>query len=401
MRIGIPLLALLILVSAALAGENKPEKARTPADSAAIDTLIAQLSADSYQEREEAVRRLIAVGAPALGALRRIADDKQADPDLRLRAARAAYAIATVKIDMVRRLGEHKSDQSNPAFCRATRVAVSPDGKHAVTTGTDNIRYWDLASCRQIRAFGAIKQGYRSVAFAPDGRSIAAGGRNGKVYLFDVNKGKLLHEMAGHTQEVWSVVFAADGKQVLSGSPDRSIRVWDAAAGKPIRTFPNVRDKVRCLALSPDGKLLAAGHFAAGNVRLWDVEKGTEVRVLKGHESEVTSVGFSADGKFLVSSGFDKTVRIWRVADGKELKCLKGYSAHVEWAAFTPDGRRVVACAWDEDPALRLWDAASGKQLGVSEKMAEGLLSMAVLPDGRQALTTGKDGAVRLWRWER
>ena len=404
MRIVSGLFALLVLVLAALGGENKPENAKAPAGTPAIDKLIAQLSADSFKEREEAIRRLIAVGPPALGALRRIADDKRADPDVRLRAARAAYAIATIRIEIVRRLGEHKGVRNNPAFVRVMRVGLSPDGKRAVTTGTDNIRYWDLASGKQIRAFGEINQGYRSVSIAPDGRSVIAGGRKGAVHLFDVNTGKLLREMTGHNMEVWSVLFTVDGKQVLTGSSDRTIRVWDTATGKQVRAFKGVGDMVRCLALSPDGKLLAAGHCVAGRpgtVRLWDAAKGTEIRALKGHELDITCVAFSADGKYLVSSSFDQTVRIWRVADGTEVKCLKGHTAHVEWAAFTPDGRRVVSSAWDEDPTLRLWDAASGKQLGVSERMTEGLLSFAVLPDGRHALTGGKDGVVRLWRWER
>src|SRR5579875_1728174 len=178
--------------------ENKPEKTTAPSDAENIDKWIAQLGAESFKEREEAIRRLIAIGPAALGPLRRIADDKHADPDVRLRAARAAFAIATVKIEMVRRLGAHTSGPQDPSFRRATRVALSPDGKHAVTTGADNIRYWDLASGKQIRAFGGTAQGYRSVSFAPDGRTIAAGGRRGNVYLFDVHMGKLLQEMKGH-----------------------------------------------------------------------------------------------------------------------------------------------------------------------------------------------------------
>lgn len=403
MRIGTGLLALAVLVLSAKGEENRSEKAKPPVDAAAINKLIVQLDADSFKEREEAIRRLIAIGAPALAPLRRTADDKRTDPDVRLRAARAAYAISTVKIEMVRRLGEHTGEPNNVGSRWARRVALSPDGKHAVTAGWDNIRYWDLTSGKQIRAFGENKQGYWSLSFSPDGQRVIAGGRN--VYLFDVKTGKLLHEMTGHTQVVWGALLTADGKQALSGAWDRSIRVWDTATGKEVRAFKGVRDNVRCMALSPDGKLLAAGHFAAekgpGTIRLWDVEKGTEVRALKGHELEIASIAFSPDGTALVSCSYDKTVRIWRVADGKELKCLKGHAGGIEGAVFTPDGRHVVSCGWDDDPTLRLWDVLTGKQLGVSETLADGLPSVAVLPDGRHALTTGKDGAVRLWRWAR
>lgn len=386
--------------------KSKPETAKAPADDAEdIDKLIAQLGADSFKEREEAIRRLIAVGPPALAALQRIADDAHADPDVRLRAGRATFAIGTVKIEAVRRFGEHSGDPNNASFRWASRVALSPDGKYAVTAGMDALRYWDLGKQKLVRVFGAKKQGYWSVSFSPDGRRVLAGARNRNVCLFDVNTGQLLHEMTGHTQEIWGAAFTADGKQALTGSWDQSIRVWDVTTGKQSRAFNNVRDHVRCLALSPDGKLLAAGHFAVvngpGTIRLWDVAKGTEVRVMKGHELEVTSVAFSADGKSLVTSSFDKTVRIWRVADGKEVKCLKGHTGRIECAVFTPNGQRVVSCAGESDPTLRLWDVSSGKQLGESEQVAEGFLSLAALPDNRHCLTAGKDGSIRLWRWTR
>jgi WD40 repeat protein len=391
---------------------NKPEKTKTPADAEDIDKLIARLGADSFKEREEAIRRLIAVGPAALGPLRRIADDKRVDPDVRLRAARAAFAIATVKIELVRRLGEHtgppknrKGLPNNPDYRWVARVAVSPDGKHAVTAGMDALRYWDLVNNRQIRIFGQNKQGYWAMSFSPDGKWVVAGARNRNVCLFDVNTGKLLYEMTGHTQEVWGAVFTAEGKQVLTGSWDHTIRVWDTATGKQIRVFKGVQDSVRCLALSPDGKLLAAGHFAVvdgpGIVRLWDVEKGVEVRSMKGHELEITSISFSADGKSLLTSSFDKTIRLWRVADGKEEKCFRGHTGRIECAVFTPDGRRVVSCGAESDPTMRLWDVSSGKQLGETEPVEEGFLGIAALPDGQQALTTGKDGTVRLWRWAR
>ncbi|HEY7327065.1 MAG TPA: WD40 repeat domain-containing protein [Gemmataceae bacterium] len=385
--------------------ESKEEKSSKSADAEDIDKWISQLGAVSFKEREDAIQRLIAIGPSALRALRRVADDKLADPDVRLRAARAAFAIATVKIDMVRRLGEHKGQPNNPNSCWATRGVISPDGKHAVTAGMDAVRYWDLTNNRQIRVFGENRQGYWSVAFSPDGRRIVGAGNNNIVRLFDVNTGKLLHEMKGHAQAIWGVVFSPDGKQVLSGSWDRSIRVWDTETGKQLRTFNGVRDSVRCLALSPDGKLLAASHFAAVNgpgiLRLWDLTKGTEVRSMKGHELEITSISFSSDGKSLLTSSFDRTIRVWQVADGKEVKCLRGHSGRIECAVFTPDGRRVVSCADESDPTLRLWDVSSGRQLGETEQVEQGFLGIAPLPDNQHALTTGKDGSVRLWRWER
>jgi WD40 repeat protein len=384
--------------------EKKSEQPKDSDDAETIDKLIGQLSADSYKEREDAVRRLIAIGAPALALLQRIANDTQADPDLRLRAARAAFAIGTIRIESVRVLGEHSAEPNNPNFRWATRVAISPDGKRAVTAGVVALHYWDLSNQKLIRVFGQNKQGYWSVSFSPDGKRIIAGARNRTLCLFEASSGKLLKEMTGHSAEIWGAVFTADGKQAISGSWDRSIRVWDLETGKQSRAF-NVRDQVRGFALSPDGKLLAASHFAVvngpGTIRIWDVQKGTEIRSMTGHQMEISQLAFSPDGKQLVSSSFDKTVRIWRVADGKEIKQLKGQNGRIEGAVFTPDGKRILSCCAEGDPSLRMWDASSGKQLGESDKMEPGFLGLAALSDSRQCLTVGRDGAVRLWRWVR
>ncbi len=397
-----PILLALVL-STALGRDAKPEKDQSSTESKSLEKLIAQLDGKTFQEREEAVRLLVALGSEASATLERTASDLTVDPDVRLRAARASYAISAVRIEMVRVLGEHTRPNNDPGMQWVRRIALSPDGKYAVTSGGDGIRYWDLAARKQIRLFGENHNGYWSLAFSTDGRRVIAGGD--KVYIFDVNTGNIVHAMTGHDQTVWGTLLTADGKGAISGAWDQSIRVWDTETGKSTRTFKNVRGMVRCLSLSPDGKLLAAGHFMAdaspGTIRIWDVEKGTEIRAMPGHSMEVTSLSFSKDGKTLLSSSFDKTVRLWNVTDGKELKRFQGSMNRVECAAFTPDGRRIVACGDETDPHVHLWDVSSGKLLGVSERVDGGLLHVVVLPDGRQCLTAGKDGAVRLWRWSR
>jgi WD40 repeat protein len=390
---------LVAMLSTAFGGESNQDKDASKTDADAVEKWLSQLNATEYQQREEAIRGLISVGPSAIAPLERLADDLNADPDVRLRAARAAFAIGAIKIELVRTLGG--PNDRDPSWSR--RVALSPDGKYAVTVGGQAIRYWDLAAGKLIRTFGENNNGFWSVVFSPDGKSIIAGGN--KIYIFDVNTGKLSASLSGHTRDAWGIARSLDGSRVFSGAWDQSIRVWDVKTGQAARVFKNVRGMVRCLALSPDGKLLASGHFNAdggpGTIRLWDVEKGEEIRSMAGHQMEVTSISFSSDGKHLLTSGFDKTVRLWNVADGKEIKRFQGGMNRVECAVYTPDGRRILTCGDETDPYLRMWEVSSGKLLSESERVEQGLLAVAALPDGRQCLTTGKDGTVRLWRWSR
>jgi WD40 repeat protein len=121
-----------------------------------------------------------------------------------------------------------------------------------------------------------------AVRYSPDGKLLAlAGGyskpRYDSVKLWDVNAGKVILELQGHTDTILGLVFTPDGKHLITGSFDHSINVWDIATGKQITSWIAHDSVIRHLAISPSGKLLAScggDHFA----RVWDLEKIIETK---------------------------------------------------------------------------------------------------------------------------
>ena len=67
-----------------------------------------------------------------------------------------------------------------------------------------------------------------SIAFSPDGKFIASGGRDSRIEIWDVATGLSLRELRGHTGPVLAVAVSPDGRMIASGSEDRTIRIWDA-----------------------------------------------------------------------------------------------------------------------------------------------------------------------------
>ena len=152
---------------------------------------------------------------------------------------------------------------------------------------------WDLASRKRLIGEPlAVKEGsVRSVAFSPDGKTIAAGyngddPREGGVVLWDVAAHKRLVDepLAGKEGLVASVAFSPDGKTIAAGYGGRNARgggvvLWDVATRKRLIDEPlSMEEGVQSVAFSPDGKTIAAGYArgrdrgGVGGVLLWDVD---------------------------------------------------------------------------------------------------------------------------------
>ena len=90
--------------------------------------------------------------------------------------------------------------------------------------------------------------------------------------------------------DVFSVAFSPDGKTLASGSRDAPVKLWDIATGLELRSFEGHENTVRSVAFSPDGKIVASGSFDK-QVKLWDITNGKELRTFNGHTETVHAVG--------------------------------------------------------------------------------------------------------------
>ncbi|HMJ64931.1 MAG TPA: WD40 repeat domain-containing protein, partial [Candidatus Binatia bacterium] len=157
----------------------------------------------------------------------------------------------------------------------AFRFWFSPDGRMLIGIGRSNsVELWDVAT-RSLRTNWVVdpQPGFLSpVAFSPNGRTVALGGSDDVIRLYELATGKLSGAFIGHKQNVFSLAFSPDGRTLASAGDDSTLRLWNVATQQELLVDRRLGGALREVMFSPDGQLLAAGSsmsFQSGGIRFY------------------------------------------------------------------------------------------------------------------------------------
>ena len=280
---------------------------------------------------------------------------------------------------------------------RAIGFDLSPNNpKRSVmaTSGnpTNTARLWDVQSGRSLLTLSGHTGFVSSATFSRDGALIATASQDGTARLWDRATGRTTAVLRSLDGPVFGAVFSPDGTRVATWGPDGTILLWDARSGEQLLTLKGHSDQVTSLAFTADGRRMVSGSVDT-KVIVWDTESGAAEMRLKAAWQPVLGVAVSNDGRMIATVIRGTNVRIWNFVTGDLQAEIKGTAAAYT-LAFSPEGDRLVTT---EIGALKTWDVRTGRLLATMTGHTMAPFALAFSANGGQIVTGSLDETVRVW----
>lgn len=426
--------ALLVAAAAAAPGDAPRKQA---ADTATTAVAAAEQKLQQMHSAAQAATTAATTAAAAADAMTQKVLETQkpaGDAAMALRAAQAARRLAAQQHDLAAR--------------EAADAAGALPGARDALARAETLLATNKQSLEQATAAAAAAVApIRSVAFSPDGRTVATVGDHPDAHLWDAETGSALSSFAGHASALVGVAFLPGGRLVTAGrdaaaiawepsppwrlertlgtadgtggiadraltldwSPDSTLllvgggvpsrsgelSLFQVASGERVLHLPEAHDDAILAArFAPDGKRVATAS-ADKYLRTFDTADGRVLRRFEGHTNYVLGVAWKADGQTLASAGADGTVKVWDADTADQRLSIGPFTRHVTAVRFMGDGDTLVAAGGDR--IVRMLSASSGGTIRTFPEVPAWIHALDVAPGGEVLVVGGADGGVRTW----
>ncbi len=297
-------------------------------------------------------------------------------------------------------------------------LAFAPDGKTLAFMSGDpdivfpkqssELRVFDVSGKERFTLKEAQTGFVTTFAFSPDGKTLATGGKDHSVLVWDIVTGSLISSVGLHTGIISHLKFFPDGKTLVSAGRDLQVKVWDMTV-KDYFEVPQRRDFHNSISFSPDSTTAAVGG-GDGSITLWNLSSFEKIMAFQAHAAKLHNIVFGPEGAKLASESADGSLKVWDAASGAQLVSFTGHRFRgppIDVGGLFYDGNRLISAPRStrarrlEPPATIEWDLATGKR---TNSVRGSAFSVFVLAEtGKVAASAGgyDDGSgsyeIKLW----
>ena len=348
-----------------------------------------------------------------------------------------AFSIVTLLIAGILSNGSLAQDQTHWHFAEGAKMRLgkgkindikfSPNGRRFAVATSIGIWMYNAHTGEELSVLAVLPGEGRmvtTIAFSPDGRTLASGEFGGTGRLWDVTTGKPIatFKEVPHQRypDLRALVFSEDGTKLIGASWNNEISVWGLGENtKPPTILPIAGREASwgttdLMQLSLNAAFLAIAEpspevWENRNflIKLWDATTGKQLHTLTGHTRWVKSIAFSADSKTLASGDEYETIRLWDTTTGKLKATLNwGRGMGTYSLAFSPNGRFLASGHRD---GVKLWDNTVKPKQQTDNAIGnyqhtldfhghkDYVSKLTFSPDGKTLLTGSKDGTIQAW----
>jgi WD40 repeat protein len=411
------------------------EKSKAFADAVIADAdMKTKLAAEAKAAAEKAIEEVAALSFAA-GQLKPAYDKTLAEaPDKRNQATNTLESAAKSLAGAEQELKRAETRKSVTGHELELALAAAGRASNTVATTAATLeaavafqRQTDADLGRLKKAALAAEKPIRSLAFSPDGATLATMGDDGRVHTwsaesgaaFDVfpqsragvspapatiSDGKTVAKPVG-AGEAPALLSFLDARTVLASAGNQRLVAWDLnpawaferAIGSGNIDSP-LADRVNAVRFSPDGQTLATGGgepTRSGEIKLWNTADGKLLREFENvHSDAVLSLDFSPDSKYLASASADRFVRVIDLATGKVAKAFEGHTSYVLGVAWKSDSRTLASAGADN--VIKVWNFVTGERKKNIDGAGKEVTALTFVGVTDQVAAASGDNQVRL-----